>query len=67
MAETGMTAASLTHRGHAIVLARTALRMTQRELAARSGVYPPRLCLIEKGRYVPSADELRKIWEALSS
>lgn len=48
-----------------IVLALLDHRLTQRELARRSGVHETRLSLMVNGRLVPSESEANRIAEAL--
>lgn len=44
---------------------RVVLHMTQRQLAARAGVSQGNLAQIEKGRFEPQLETLRKLFDAL--
>ena len=44
-----------------ITLAREAAGLTQRDLAALMGISQPSLARLERGRYEPTADDLRAL------
>jgi predicted transcriptional regulator len=53
--------------GEAIRVGRAIRHMTQARLGRAVGVSPVKICLIEQGKVAPKPDELRRIWNALSS
>jgi transcriptional regulator with XRE-family HTH domain len=40
-------------------------RISQVEFARRSGIHPSRICLLESGKATPSANEMKRISNAL--
>ncbi|MFH1469397.1 MAG: helix-turn-helix transcriptional regulator [Pseudomonadota bacterium] len=53
------------HVGHRVQDARRMRKLTQEQLAERSGLAPPTLSRIERGRQAPSLRALERIAEAL--
>lgn len=46
---------------------RAARDLTQHELSQRTGIPQTRICLIEKARVKPTANEWARLWDALTS